>query len=182
MSDRSGVTSTASRVPARRRAPRILISSSSPSSPSSSSSSSPPPLSSSSASNPNFHIPNLLEPIVIVSSPSAHYPSARILEEAAELDAFIDQQATSVPSPKSPHDSPGKAQGGASEDRDSSEGTPAPEQGMILNLTTVNLTGKRSPSHPRGSPSWSGLYPFHRPSSRGLPDPKTELADLPPAS
>nr|XP_027102909.1 putative protein TPRXL [Coffea arabica] len=121
MSDQSSVTSTASRAPTHRRALRI------PTSSSSSSSSSPPPLSSSSASNPNFHIPNLLEPIIIMSSPSVHSPPARILEEVAELDALIAQQATSIPSPKSPHDSPDETQGEAGEDRDSSEGTPAPE-------------------------------------------------------
>nr|XP_027082470.1 uncharacterized protein LOC113704796 [Coffea arabica] len=59
-----------------------------------------------------------------MSSPSAHSPSARLLEEAAELDAYIRQQAASVPSPESPHDSPGGAK-----DRDSSKGTPAAEQG-----------------------------------------------------
>ena len=64
-----------------------------------------------------------------MSSPSAHSPSARILEEVVKLDALIEQQATSVPSPKSPHDSPDGVQGGAGEDRDSFEGTPASEQG-----------------------------------------------------
>ena len=64
-----------------------------------------------------------------MNSPSAYSPSARLLEEAAELDAFIEHQATSVPSPKSPHNSPDGAQEGAGEDRDSSEGTPAAEQG-----------------------------------------------------
>ena len=62
-----------------------------------------------------------------MSSPSAHSPSAWDLKEAVELDAYIEQQADSTPSPKSPHDSPGGAQGGAGEDRDSPEGAPAPE-------------------------------------------------------
>nr|XP_027124238.1 putative protein TPRXL [Coffea arabica] len=127
MTGYSDVTSTASQSPARRRATRIFISSSSSSS--SSPSPSPPPPSSSSASNPN-----LLDPINIMSSssdrsPSAHSPSARELEEAIELDAYLERRAGSAPSPKSPHDSPGGPQGGAGEDRDSSEGTPGPKQG-----------------------------------------------------
>nr|XP_027122257.1 putative protein TPRXL [Coffea arabica] len=120
MSGHSDVTSTASPSPVRRRATRIFISSSS----SPSSLPSPPPPSSSSASNPD-----LLNPIVIMSSPSARSPSARAVEEAAELDALIARQATSTPPPRSPHDSSGGAQGGAGEDRDASEGTPASEQG-----------------------------------------------------
>ena len=102
MSDHSDVTSTASQIPARRRVPQIVISSSS-----SSPSPSPP---SSSSSNPYFPIPDLLEPIAIMSSPSAHSPSARDVEEAAELDAYMEQRAASVPSPQSPHDSPDGAQ------------------------------------------------------------------------
>ena len=89
----------------------------------------PPPPSFSSAFNPD-----LLDPIDIMSSspdrsPSAHSPSARELEETAELDAYLERRAGSTPSPRSPHDSPGGAQGGAGEDRDSSEGTPDPKQG-----------------------------------------------------
>ena len=64
-----------------------------------------------------------------MSSPSAHSPSDRILEEVAELETLIKQQAPFVSSPRSPHDSLGGAQGRAGEDRDSSEGTPASEQG-----------------------------------------------------
>lgn len=60
-------------------------------------------------------------------SPSSHPFSARALEEAAELDTYLEREATTTPSPQSPHDSPGGAQGGAGGDRDSSGEVATPQ-------------------------------------------------------